>query len=70
MTSSEALKRSEKSQNLKVFHLEDSPWYYVESEEGENMLIRLAMKAKRNISATALTSQKIMQKTRPSSASM
>jgi len=33
MTSSEALKRSEKSQNLKVFHLEDSPWYYVESEE-------------------------------------
>jgi len=35
MTSSEALKRSEKSQNLKVFHLEDSPWYYVESEEGK-----------------------------------
>mgnify|MGYP001470845444 CR=1 FL=1 len=33
MTSSEALKRSEKSQNLRVFHLEDSPWYYVESEE-------------------------------------
>ena len=33
MTSSEALKRSEKSQNLKVFHLENSPWYYVESEE-------------------------------------
>ena len=33
MTSSEALKRSEKSQNLKVFHLEDSPWFYVESEE-------------------------------------
>jgi hypothetical protein len=35
MTSSEALKRSEKSQNLKVLHLEDSPWYYVESEEGK-----------------------------------
>lgn len=35
MTSSEASKRSEKSQNLKVFHLEDSPWYYVESEEGK-----------------------------------
>jgi hypothetical protein len=35
MTSAEALKRSEKSQNLKVFHLEDSPWYYVESEEGK-----------------------------------
>ncbi len=35
MTSSEALKRSEKSQNLKVFHLTDSPWYYVESEEGK-----------------------------------
>jgi hypothetical protein len=35
MTSSDALKRSEKSQNLKVLHLEDSPWYYVESEEGK-----------------------------------
>ena len=35
MTSSEAIKRSEKSQNLKVFHLTDSPWYYVESEEGK-----------------------------------
>ncbi|HQN74779.1 MAG TPA: hypothetical protein PK160_01945, partial [Bacillota bacterium] len=35
MTSSDALKRSEKSQNLKVFHLEDSPWYYVESDEGK-----------------------------------
>jgi len=35
MTSSEALKRSEKAQNLKVFHLTDSPWYYVESEEGK-----------------------------------
>jgi predicted nucleic acid-binding Zn finger protein len=35
MTSSEALKRSEKSQNLKVFHLEESPWFYVESEEGK-----------------------------------
>jgi hypothetical protein len=35
MTSQEALKRSEKSQNLKVFHLTDSPWYYVESEEGK-----------------------------------
>ena len=35
MTGSEALKRSEKSQNLKVLHLEDSPWYYVESEEGK-----------------------------------
>lgn len=35
MTSQEALKRSERSQNLKVFHLEDSPWFYVESEEGK-----------------------------------
>ena len=35
MTVNEAAKRSEKSQNLKVFHLEDSPWYYVESEEGK-----------------------------------
>ena len=35
MTSSDALKRSEKSQNLKVLHLENSPWYYVESEEGK-----------------------------------
>jgi hypothetical protein len=35
MTNLDALKRSEKSQNLKVFHLEDSPWYYVESEEGK-----------------------------------
>ena len=33
MTSSDALKRSEKAQNLRVFHLEDSPWFYVESEE-------------------------------------
>ena len=33
MTSQEALKRSEKAQNLKVFHLADSPWYYCESEE-------------------------------------
>ena len=35
MTNQEALKRSERSQNLKVFHLEDSPWFYVESEEGK-----------------------------------
>ncbi len=35
MTSQEALKRSEKSQNLKAFHLQDTPWYYVESEEGK-----------------------------------
>ena len=35
MTSAQALQRSEKSQNLKVFHLTDSPWYYVESEEGK-----------------------------------
>lgn len=35
MTSQEAIKRSERSQNLKVFHLEDSPWFYVESEEGK-----------------------------------
>jgi len=35
MTSQDALKRSEKSQNLKVFHLEDSPWFYVESDEGK-----------------------------------
>jgi hypothetical protein len=35
MTANEAAKRSEKSQNLKVFHLEDSPWFYVESEEGK-----------------------------------
>ena len=35
MTSQEALKRNEKSQHLKVFHLEDSPWFYVESEEGK-----------------------------------
>ena len=35
MTANDAAKRSEKSQNLKVFHLEDSPWFYVESEEGK-----------------------------------
>ena len=35
MTANETAKRSEKSQNLKVFHLEDSPWFYVESEEGK-----------------------------------
>jgi hypothetical protein len=35
MTNQEALKRSERSQNLKVFHLEESPWFYVESEEGK-----------------------------------
>ncbi len=35
MTAQEAIKRNERSQNLKVFHLEDSPWYYVESEEGK-----------------------------------
>jgi hypothetical protein len=33
MTSSEALKRSEKAQNLKVFRIADSPLYYVESEK-------------------------------------
>jgi len=41
MTSSDALKRSEKSQNLKVLHLEDSPWYYVESEEGKGSLFTI-----------------------------
>ena len=35
MTSPQAQKRSERSQNLKVFQLEDSPWFYVESEEGK-----------------------------------
>jgi len=35
MTNKEAIKRSERSQNLKVFRLEDSPWFYVESEEGK-----------------------------------
>lgn len=35
MTNKEAVKRSERSQNLKVFRLEDSPWFYVESEEGK-----------------------------------
>ena len=35
MTSAQALQRAEKSQNLKVFSLADSPWYYVESEEGK-----------------------------------
>lgn len=35
MTNKEAIKRSERAQNLKVFRLEDSPWFYVESEEGK-----------------------------------
>jgi len=35
MTSSEALKRSEKSQNLRVFHVEGSTNFYVSSEEGK-----------------------------------
>ena len=35
MTTDQAIKRSEKSQNLKVLHLENSPWFYVESEEGK-----------------------------------
>lgn len=35
MTSSDALKRSEKSQNLKVFHAENSKNFYVLSEEGK-----------------------------------
>lgn len=35
MTNKEAIKRGERAQNLKVFRLEDSPWFYVESEEGK-----------------------------------
>ncbi len=52
MTSSEALKRSEKSQSLKVFHLENSTLYYVESSESKSRT-RFIMKVKRNIIAAA-----------------
>ena len=35
MTNKDATKRSERAQNLKVFRLDNSPWFYVESEEGK-----------------------------------